>query len=173
RPGLRARPSAHLRLLRAGAEGISATPSADDGGAASVRLRRRGPLFPQDRAAHLRGRRLSSHRRRIPSRPHADQRVSAHPPRRPRKLFVQVLRLCANAGLIKLGHVAIDGTKMKANASKHKAMSYKRMKEEEAKLRAKVQALLEAAERIDREEDALYGEGVLGDELPEELRRSE
>ena len=89
------------------------------------------------------------------------------------KLFVQVLRLCANAGLIKLGHVAIDGTKMKANASKHKAMSYKRMKEEEAKLRAKVQALLEAAERIDREEDALYGEGVLGDELPEELRRSE
>src|SRR5690606_16686561 len=89
------------------------------------------------------------------------------------KLFVQVLRLCANAGLIKLGHVAIDGTKMKANAPKHKPMSNNRRKKEEAKLRAKVQPLLEAAERIGREEDALYGEAVLGDEPPEELRRSE
>jgi transposase len=88
-------------------------------------------------------------------------------------LFVQVLRLCQAAGLVKLGHVALDGTKMKANASKHKAMSYQRMKEQEAKLAAKVKELMEAAERADAEEDARYGKDRRSDELPKELRRAE
>src|SRR5690606_16697118 len=74
--------------------------------------------------------------------------------------------------LVKLGHIAIDGTKMKANASKHKAMSYQRMKAEEAKLAAKVRELLAAAEAADTQEDDAYGRGVRGDELPEELRRA-
>ena len=85
------------------------------------------------------------------------------------RLFLQVLKLCKKAGLVKLGHVSLDGTKMKANASKHKAMSYKRMKEEEARLEAEVKELLEKAEATDAEEDRQYGEVKRGDELPEEL----
>jgi transposase len=88
-------------------------------------------------------------------------------------LFVQVLKLCVKAGLVKLGHVALDGTKLKANASKHKAMSYERMQKEEQKLRQKVKELLAQAEAVDAEEDARYGKGKRGDELPEELRRAE
>ncbi len=89
------------------------------------------------------------------------------------QLFVQVLRLCQQAGLVKLGHVALDGTKMKANASKHKAMSYERMGEAEKKLEAEVKALLEEAARVDAEEDGKYGKGKRGDELPAELQRRE
>lgn len=84
-------------------------------------------------------------------------------------LFVQVLKLCQKAGLVKLGHVALDGTKMQANASKHKAMSYKRMKEEENRLEAEVAELLRKAESVDAEEDQRYGKGKRGDELPQEL----
>jgi transposase len=84
-------------------------------------------------------------------------------------LFLQVLRLCQKAGLVKLGHVALDGTKIKANASKHKAMSYKRMKEEEARLEAEVAELLKKAESADEEEDQRYGKNKRGDELPKEL----
>lgn len=84
-------------------------------------------------------------------------------------LFVQVLRLCQKAGLVKLGHVALDGTKMKANASKHKAMSYERMNKEEARLAAEVEALLRRAEATDEREDAEYGRDKRGDELPGEL----
>jgi len=84
-------------------------------------------------------------------------------------LFLQVLRLCRKAGLVKLGHVALDGTKIKANASKHKAMSYKRMKEEEARLEAEVEELLKRAEAVDEEEDRRYGKDKRGDELPKEL----
>lgn len=84
-------------------------------------------------------------------------------------LFVQVLRLCQRAGLVKLGHVSLDGTKIKANASKHKAMSYKRMKEEEARLEAEVQDLLRKAQAVDEEEDCTYGKNRRGDELPKEL----
>ena len=84
-------------------------------------------------------------------------------------LFVQVLKLCQRAGLVKLGHVSIDGTKVRANASKHKAMSYKRMKEEEARLEAEVQELLKKAEAVDEEEDRTYGKNKRGDELPREL----
>ncbi len=89
------------------------------------------------------------------------------------QLFVQVLQLCQRAGLVKLGHVALDGTKIKANASKHKAMSYERMGEAEKKLAAEVQALLAEAARVDAEEDGKYGKGKRGDELPKELARRE
>jgi transposase len=81
-------------------------------------------------------------------------------------LFVQVLRLAEKAGLVKLGHVALDGTKIKANASKHKAMSYERMKKREAELAAEVDRWLKAAEVADREEDRLYGD-KRGDEMPD------
>jgi transposase len=89
------------------------------------------------------------------------------------QLFVQVLRLCQQAGLVKLGHVALDGTKVKANASKHKAMSYERMGEAEKKLEEEVKALLDEAARVDAEEDGKYGKGKRGDELPAELQRRE
>jgi transposase len=88
-------------------------------------------------------------------------------------LFAQVLLLCREAGLVKLGHVAIDGTKMRANASKHKAMSYDRLCEAERKIEEEVARLLAEAERVDAEEDALYGKGKRGDELPAELARRE
>ena len=87
------------------------------------------------------------------------------------QLFVQVLELCAEAGLVKLGHVALDGTKVQANASKHKAMSYERMEAQEAELSEQVAALLSKAEQVDAEEDARFGRGRRGDELPEELSR--
>ena len=87
-----------------------------------------------------------------------------------RGLFVQVLHLAREAGLVKLGHVALDGTKIKANASKHKAMSYARMCEKEAPYAREVEALLRQAEETDAAEDRDYGPDVRGDELPEELR---
>ena len=70
---------------------------------------------------------------------------------------------------MKLGHVALDGTKVRANASKHKAMSYGRMKEKEAQLAAEVEELLSRAQEVDDEEDRRYGQSKRGDELPEEL----
>lgn len=87
-------------------------------------------------------------------------------------LFLQVLVLCQEAGLVKLGRVALDGTKVKANASKHKAMSYGRMTEREAQLAAEVKAILDEAEAVDAAEDAEYGD-ARGDELPPELRTRE
>jgi transposase len=86
-------------------------------------------------------------------------------------LFVQVLRLCQKAGLVSLGHVALDGTKIRANASKHKAMSHKRMLKSEKQLEAEMRALLRKAELIDAQEDGQYGKGKRGGELPEELQR--
>src|SRR3954471_4966749 len=95
-------------------------------------------------------------------------------------LFVQALRLCKQAGLVGLGTLALDGTKLRANASRHKAMSYGRMVSKEAQLeaeikliRANAQALLGDAERIDAEEDGRLGADRRGDELPEELQRRE
>jgi transposase len=88
-------------------------------------------------------------------------------------LFLQVLRLCQKAGLVKLGHIAIDGTKIKANASKHKAMSYERMGPTEQRLEEEIRELLKKAEQADDEEDAEYGKGKKGDELPGELSRRE
>lgn len=90
-----------------------------------------------------------------------------------RRLFVQVLALCRKAGLVKLGHVALDGTKVKANASKHKAMSYGYMKKAEKELESQIQELLQRAEETDMEEDRQYGKGKRGDELPDELVRRE
>lgn len=88
-------------------------------------------------------------------------------------LFMQALQLCAKAGLIKLGHVAIDGSKIKANAGKHKAISYKRMTETEVRLKQEIDALLRQAEQTDAAEDARYGKKWRGDELPDELSRRE
>ena len=85
------------------------------------------------------------------------------------ELFHQVLELCREAGLVKLGHVALDITKVRANSSKHKAMSYGRMKEKEAQLASEVAELLRRAEEVDEEEDRRYGRDKRGDELPEEL----
>ena len=82
-------------------------------------------------------------------------------------LFVQVLKLCQSAGLVKLGHVAVDGTKLKANASRHKAMSYGRMKQSEPKLAAEVAAWLKAAEAADAADDAEFGADLRGDETPD------
>jgi transposase len=89
------------------------------------------------------------------------------------KLFDQLLQECMSAGLVKLGHVAIDGTKMKANASKHKAMSYERMNKDEKRLKAEIEAYFDLAEKIDAEEDAIYGVGQQAHDLPAELRRRE
>jgi transposase len=86
-------------------------------------------------------------------------------------LFLDVLRLCQAAGLVTLGHVALDGTKVRANASRHKAMSYARMEETERRLQEEVRRLLAEAERVDAAEDAEYGRGRRGDELPAELAR--
>lgn len=88
-------------------------------------------------------------------------------------LFLQVLELCREAGMVKLGRVAVDGTKIKANASKHKAMSYDRMKKAEQELEQQVAELLAEASRVDREEDKQHGKDRRGDELPAELARRE
>ncbi|MDQ3071596.1 MAG: IS1182 family transposase [Acidobacteriota bacterium] len=84
-------------------------------------------------------------------------------------LFVQVLKICQKMGLVKLGHVALDGTKLKANASKHKAMSYERMKEVEPQLAAEVGKWLSQAENEDGDEDSKHGTDRRGDELPEHI----
>jgi hypothetical protein len=86
-------------------------------------------------------------------------------------LFVQILRLCQIAGMVSLGHVALDGTKVQANASKHKAMSHERMLRAEKELEQEINALLRKAEILDAQEDKRYGKGKRGSELPEELRR--
>jgi transposase len=88
-------------------------------------------------------------------------------------LFIQVLQLCQKAGLVKLGHIALDGTKVKSNASRHKAMSYGRMKQEEKRLKEEIHQLLSKAEAVDQQEDKEYGADRRGDELPEELARRE
>src|SRR5262245_59790849 len=82
-------------------------------------------------------------------------------------LFVQVLRLCERAGLVKLGHVALHGTKIKANASKHKAMSYERMSQRAAELQAEVDGWLRAADAADAAEDEAFGADKRGDEMPD------
>ena len=82
-------------------------------------------------------------------------------------MFEQVLQLCEKAGLVKLGHVALDGTRIRANASKQKSMSYRTMKRAEDRLKAEVERWFQEAERLDREEDELYGVDKSGDELPE------
>ena len=90
-----------------------------------------------------------------------------------RPLFLQVLGLCAKAGLVRLGRVALDGTKLIANASRHKAMSYDRIVPKIEELQAEVDALLAEAEGIDQAEDEAFGEDRRGDEIPAELARRE
>ena len=89
------------------------------------------------------------------------------------RLFVEVVRIATRVGLVKMGTLAIDGTKMKANASKHKAMSYGRMKSEERRLRDEIRGITKLAQGIDEAEDAEFGPDFRGDELPEELRKRE
>lgn len=88
-------------------------------------------------------------------------------------LFVEILTLCQKAGLVKFGHLSLDGTKVKANASKHKAMSYGRMKADISRLEQEIARLLKEADKTDRREDKKYGSDKRGDELPEELARRE
>src|SRR5438309_7332984 len=87
--------------------------------------------------------------------------------------FEQVLRLARELGAPRVGRVALDGSKVKANASKHKAMSYGRMREKQQQLREEVKQLLAQAEAADAAEDAEYGADRRGDELPAELQRRE
>lgn len=87
-------------------------------------------------------------------------------------LFEQVLEMALEAGAVKLGRVSVDGTKIKANASKHKAMSYGRMQEQQKQLKEEVKELLAQAEATDEEEDRHHS-NKRGDELPDELRRRE
>ena len=87
------------------------------------------------------------------------------------RIFVEVVRLAGEVGMVKLGTIAIDGSKVNANASKRKAMSYGRMKEEEERLKQEIKELTQRAHEIDEEEDALYGKEFRGDEIPEELQR--
>src|SRR3954469_23334872 len=86
-------------------------------------------------------------------------------------LFVEVLKLCALAGLARVGTISLDGTKVKANASRHKAMSYDRMQQEEERLKEEIAKMLAEAKAADETEDARHGPDRHGDELPEELAR--
>jgi transposase len=89
------------------------------------------------------------------------------------ELFVQVVRIAREAGVLQLGALAVDGSKVTANASKHKAMSYGRMRQEDQRLRDEIAALLAKADAVDAAEDAEHGPDVRGDELPAELQRRE
>jgi len=88
-------------------------------------------------------------------------------------LFVEVVQIAQVAGLVSLGTLAVDGTKLRANASRHKAMSYKRLKQEERRLREEIEAMCDCARQTDEAEDARYGAERRGDELPEELQHRE
>jgi len=89
------------------------------------------------------------------------------------RLFVQALRLCQKAGLVKLGHVAIDGTKLEANASKCKSMSYGELSEQEQYWKLRVDELLRRAGEVDKEEDRRWGQGQAADPLPGELAEAQ
>jgi len=88
-------------------------------------------------------------------------------------LFVQVVRIAQAAGLVKMGTLALDGSKLKANASKHKAMSYGRMKEAEKRLREEIERITRMAQAVDAREDQEFGAEFRGDELPAEMQRRE
>ena len=89
------------------------------------------------------------------------------------RMFVEVVRVAREMGIVRFGTLSVDGTKVRANASKRKAMSYRRMLAEEARLKEEIQRLLDKAGAVDAEEDERYGEQVRGDELPTELERRE
>ena len=89
------------------------------------------------------------------------------------RMFVEVVRVAREMGVVRFGTLSVDGTKVRANASKRKAMSYGRMLQEEARLKEEIEGLLERADAVDGEEDERYGEEMRGDELPAELQRRE
>ena len=89
------------------------------------------------------------------------------------RMFVEVVRVAREMGVVRFGTLSVDGTKVRANASKRRAMSYGRMVKEEARLKEEIQGLLDRAGAVDAQEDERYGEAVRGDELPEELERRE
>jgi len=90
-----------------------------------------------------------------------------------KSLFKETVLLCARLGMVNLGHIALDGTKLKASASKHKAMSYSRMKQEEERIEREIEGLMQQAEAVDAEEDKAFGADNNGYNLPEELQRRE
>ena len=152
------RPHPHLRPLRARTAGPAAVPPPDDGHTAAVLLRHRHPFLAEDHAPLP-----------APTSPAASSSARTSPTSAPsatsarstwlglEALFVEVLKLCALAGLTQVGTIALDGTKVKANASRHKAMSYDRMKEEEKRLKEEIARLLAEAEATDAAEDAAHG----------------
>src|SRR5271154_6285529 len=151
----------------------AALRSADDDQGVGVRVLRGGVQLAADRAALDRGCGVSG--------AGGGQRAELRTIADFRKLhlatlaglFEEVLQIALEAGALKLGRVALDGTKLKANASKHKAMSYGRMQERQRQLRAEVRELLAQAKAADAAEDAHYGAARRGDELPAELQRRE
>ena len=90
-----------------------------------------------------------------------------------KRLFKQTVLFCARLGMVNLGHVSLDGTRLKANTSKHKAMSYGRMKQEEKRLEREIEELMRQADEVDNEEDIAFGKDNNGYNLPEELQRRE
>jgi len=90
-----------------------------------------------------------------------------------KRLFKETVLLCARLGMVNLAHIALDGTKLKSNASKHKAMSYGRMKQEEERLAREIDELMRQSEVVDTEEDKAFGKDYYGYELPEEVQRRE
>ena len=169
-----ARPDGDRGHLRRGA-GVSPVPPADDGDGAALRLRDRDLLVAEDRprgwSTDVAFRFLAAEQ---PAGLPDDQRLPEAAQRGAGRACSPRCCGCAgSAGLVKLGQVAIDGTRIKANASKHKAMSYGRMAEKEAALQAEIAELLRRAEQADRDEDARYGADRRGDELPAELARRE
>ena len=152
------------------AAGRPALQSQDDDQGAALRVLHRGVVLPENRQTAPRGHCLPGvGRQQHAGFPHRLRLSQGPSGGRCPALFLQVLALCQRVGLVKLGHVALDGTKVKASASKHKAMSYRRMKEKEAQLESEVAELLRRAQEVDEEEDRRYGRDRRGDELPEEL----
>jgi transposase len=100
-------------------------------------------------------------------------RFRRHNTKEIKRLFKQTVLLCARLGMVNLGHLSLDGTKLKANTSKHKAMSYGRMKEEEKRLEREIEELMQQAEAVDSEEDKAFGKDNNGYNLPDELQRRE
>jgi len=153
----------------------------DDAGALDLQLCDGHAVVAEDHGAVRAGRRLSSDR----GRGHSGQSFLAEKYRHAisefrrrhlaafETLFVEVLKLASASGLLKVGRLALDGTKIKANASRHKAMSYDRMQTEEVRLQQEIRELLAQAEAEDQADDAQHGANRRGDELPGELHRRE
>ena len=151
-----------LRRLPRGRLGPRGLRAADDGRAPALRLRGRRALLARDRAPLPRGRRLQGPRRQPDPRPRDDRPLPRPPRAGPRRHLHQVLALCAKAGLVSVGVVALDGSLISANASAAATRAY-------PEIRAEVERMLEEAAATDEREDAELGE-ARGDELPAELR---